>query len=87
MEKHVDFMQKQIFVRKDSDCEVYRRIFKGKEEGHFASEMTLQGKYAEKKIKIGIVGVSFGMEFVPIYQKHPYVESTLRLYHSYGDEY
>ncbi|MFR3320258.1 MAG: Gfo/Idh/MocA family protein [Lachnospiraceae bacterium] len=30
----------------------------------------------EKKIKVGIVGISFGMEFVPIYQRHPNVESV-----------
>ena len=30
----------------------------------------------KKKIKGGIVGISFGMEFVPIYQRHPNVESV-----------
>ena len=23
------------------------------------------------KIKVGMVGISFGMEFIPIYMKHP----------------
>ena len=30
----------------------------------------------KKKLKVGIVGISFGMEFVPIYQRHPNVESV-----------
>ena len=31
----------------------------------------------KKKLKIGVVGVSFGMEFVAIYKKHPDVESVV----------
>ena len=30
-----------------------------------------------KKLKIGVVGLSFGMEFVAIYKKHPDVESVV----------
>jgi len=29
---------------------------------------------AEKKIRVAIVGLGFGAEFIPIYQKHPYAE-------------
>ena len=30
-----------------------------------------------KKIKVGVVGLSFGMEFVAIYKKHPDVSEVL----------
>ena len=30
-----------------------------------------------KKLKIGVVGISFGMEFVAIYKKHPDVASVV----------
>ena len=29
-----------------------------------------------KKIRIGIVGLGFGAEFIPIYQNHPHAEPT-----------
>ena len=29
-----------------------------------------------KKVKIAIVGLGFGAEFIPIYQKHPHAELT-----------
>ncbi len=31
------------------------------------------------KIKVGMVGISFGMEFIPIYMKHPDVYEIKRL--------
>ena len=30
----------------------------------------------DHKIKVGIVGISFGMEFIPIYLRHPDVYSV-----------
>ena len=31
---------------------------------------------ADKKIRVAIVGLGFGAEFIPIYQNHPYAEMT-----------
>ena len=31
----------------------------------------------DHKIKVGIVGISFGMEFIPIYLRHPDVYLSL----------
>ena len=30
----------------------------------------------DKKIRVAIVGLGFGAEFIPIYQNHPYAEMT-----------
>ena len=29
---------------------------------------------SDKKIRVAIVGLGFGAEFIPIYQKHPHAE-------------
>src|SRR5712692_4562385 len=31
---------------------------------------------ADKKIRVAIVGLGFGAEFIPIYQNHPYADMT-----------
>jgi len=31
---------------------------------------------SQKKIKVAIVGMGFGKEFIPIYQRHPNIEAV-----------
>ena len=68
MEKRGDFTQ--ITSRLNKQIKIRGRTVISLLEWPYKENMQ------KKKIKIGIVGISFGMEFVPIYQKHPHVESV-----------
>ena len=40
----------------------------------FAKQLPLMAKVTNKKVNVAIIGLGFGAEFIPIYQKHPHAK-------------